>query len=121
MNQFAKMNKDKHLRGTRMKNFLKINLLSLTIFFTACNQLHIEDIAEIHGYYATDDNEFIVIVSPEYLASGSARSAAYRKKHKGLHGNLWVNQCEIHQNPPSVKRQSGITAPLRVAFIPFVV
>ena len=39
----------------------------------------------------------------------------------GLHGNLWVNQCEIHQNPPSVKRQSGITAPLRVAFIPFVV
>ena len=40
---------------------------------------------------------------------------------EGLHGNLWVNQCEIHQNPPSVKRQSGITAPLRVAFIPFVV
>ena len=39
----------------------------------------------------------------------------------GLHGNLWVNQSEIHQNPPSVKRQSGITAPLRVAFIPFVV
>ena len=26
---------------------------------------------------------------------------------------------EIHQNPTSVKRQSGITAPLRVAFIPF--
>ena len=46
---------------------------------------------------------------------------AYRLKCKGLHGNLWVNQCEIHQNPPSVKRQSGITAPLRVAFIPFVV
>ena len=42
-------------------------------------------------------------------------------KTQGLHGNLWVNQCEIHQNPPSVKRQSGITAPLRVAFIPFVV
>lgn len=81
MNQFAKMNKDKHLRGTRMKNFLKINLLSLTIFFTACNQLHIENVAEIHGYYATDDNEFIVIVSPEYLARKSARSAAYRKKH----------------------------------------
>lgn len=29
----------------------------------------------------------------------------------GLHGNLWVNRCEIHQNPSSVKRQSGITAP----------
>ena len=43
-----------------MKNFLKISFLSLTIFFTACNQLHIENIAEIHGYYATDDNKFIV-------------------------------------------------------------
>ena len=31
---------------------------------------------------------------------------------KGLHGNLWVNQREIHQNPSSVKRQSGITAPV---------
>ena len=30
----------------------------------------------------------------------------------GLHGNLWVNQREIHQNPSSVKRQSGITAPV---------
>lgn len=30
----------------------------------------------------------------------------------GLHGNLWVNQCEIHQNPPSVKQQSGIIAPV---------
>ena len=30
----------------------------------------------------------------------------------GLHGNLWVNQSEIHQNPSSVKRQSGITAPV---------
>ena len=45
----------------------------------------------------------------------------YMSENLGLHGNLWVNQCEIHQNPPSVKRQSGITAPLRVAFIPFVV
>ena len=43
------------------------------------------------------------------------------QKKWGLHGNLWVNQREIHQNPSSVKRQSGITAPLRVAFIPFVV
>ena len=43
----------------------------------------------------------------------------FRLIYEGLHGNLWVNQCEIHQNPPSVKRQSGITAPLRVAFIPF--
>ncbi len=33
-------------------------------------------------------------------------------KNKGLHGNLWVNQREIHQNPSSVKRQSGITAPV---------
>ena len=32
--------------------------------------------------------------------------------YKGLHGNLWVNQREIHQNPSSVKRQSGITAPV---------
>ena len=31
---------------------------------------------------------------------------------EGLHGNLWVNQSEIHQNPSSVKRQSGITAPV---------
>ena len=31
---------------------------------------------------------------------------------QGLHGNLWVNQREIHQNPSSVKRQSGITAPV---------
>ena len=43
------------------------------------------------------------------------------QKYMGLHGNLWVNQSEIHQNPPSVKRQSGITTPLRVAFIPFAV
>ena len=34
------------------------------------------------------------------------------KFHMGLHGNLWVNQREIHQNPSSVKRQSGITAPV---------
>ena len=33
-------------------------------------------------------------------------------KFSGLHGNLWVNQREIHQNPSSVKRQSGITAPV---------
>ena len=33
-------------------------------------------------------------------------------KKRGLHGNLWVNQREIHQNPSSVKRQSGITAPV---------
>lgn len=33
-------------------------------------------------------------------------------KNMGLHGNLWVNQREIHQNPSSVKRQSGITAPV---------
>ena len=33
-------------------------------------------------------------------------------KKLGLHGNLWVNQREIHQNPSSVKRQSGITAPV---------
>ena len=33
-------------------------------------------------------------------------------KKEGLHGNLWVNQSEIHQNPSSVKRQSGITAPV---------
>lgn len=33
-------------------------------------------------------------------------------KKVGLHGNLWVNQREIHQNPSSVKRQSGITAPV---------
>ena len=33
-------------------------------------------------------------------------------KKEGLHGNLWVNQREIHQNPSSVKRQSGITAPV---------
>lgn len=64
-----------------MENFLKISFLFLTIFFTACQQLHIENVAEIHGYYATDDNEFIVIVSPEYLARKSARSAAYCKKH----------------------------------------
>ena len=31
---------------------------------------------------------------------------------EGLHGNLLVNQREIHQNPSSVKRQSGITAPV---------
>ena len=40
----------------------------------------------------------------------SAFSAACKKL--GLHGNLWVNQREIHQNPSSVKRQSGITAPV---------
>ena len=34
------------------------------------------------------------------------------KNQEGLHGNLWVNQREIHQNPSSVKRQSGITAPV---------
>lgn len=33
-------------------------------------------------------------------------------EYLGLHGNLWVNQREIHQNPSSVKRQSGITAPV---------
>ena len=65
-----------------MKNFLKISLLLLVIFFTPCQQLHIEDIAQIHGYYATGDNEFIVIVSPEYLAKGSSRGAAYCKKNK---------------------------------------
>ena len=37
---------------------------------------------------------------------------AEREKKRGLHGNLWVNQREIHQNPSSVKRQSGITAPV---------
>ena len=36
----------------------------------------------------------------------------YIKINLGLHGNLWVNQREIHQNPSSVKRQSGITAPV---------
>ena len=57
---------------------------------------------------------------PLFTASGRVLTAFHDEK-LGLHGNLWVNQCEIHQNPPSVKRQSGITAPLRVAFIPFVV
>ena len=36
----------------------------------------------------------------------------YANDFEGLHGNLWVNQREIHQNPSSVKRQSGITAPV---------
>ena len=61
----------------------------------------------------------IVLGLDAKLLRGDA--GATEVKNVGLHGNLWVNQCEIHQNPPSVKRQSGITAPLRVAFIPFVV
>ena len=27
----------------------------------------------------------------------------------GLHWNLWVKECEIHQNPSSIKRANGIT------------
>ena len=36
----------------------------------------------------------------------------------GLHGNLWVNRRELHQNLSSIKRQSGITAPFGRFYYP---
>ena len=54
---------------------------------------------------------FAYLLFPKYNIGYINNIKELEDKYKGLHGNLWVNRCEIHQNPSSVKRQSGITAP----------
>ena len=72
-------------------------------FPAALSILHVNGAAKNYGWSG-------ILVSSGFLPL--PRVSAVDNIFLGLHGNLWVNQCEIHQNPPSVKQQSGIIAPV---------
>ena len=64
-----------------MKSFLIFSCFFILIFSTGCLSHPIENVSQIHGYYTTSDDEYMLIVSPYYFMTASKWSSDYSKRH----------------------------------------
>ena len=64
-----------------MKSFLIFSCFYILIFSTGCLSHPIENVSQIHGYYTTSDDEYMLIVSPYYFMTASKWSSDYSKRH----------------------------------------